>query len=111
MPKCRHEKVRNLVTMMAAQLKITRQSACKKSKGCNFDRAMENMMAMKNAVDSPLVQMEGSPLSCRFVIGQEKLINFDVVFMLYKFISTWYTVLVNVQNISLIPISLFSIIF
>lgn len=68
MPKCRHEKVRNLVAMMAAQLKITQESACKKSKGCNFDRAMENMMAMKNAVDSPLVQMEGSPLSCRFVI-------------------------------------------
>lgn len=79
MPKCRHEKVRNLVAMMAAQLKITQESACKKSKGCNFDRAMENMMAMKNAVDSPLVQMEGSPLSCRFVINQ--IINFNVVFI------------------------------
>ncbi|XP_061194923.1 uncharacterized protein LOC133203073 [Saccostrea echinata] len=64
MPKCRHKKIRNFVSMMAAELQITQEAACKKSKGCNFERAMENMMAFQNAVDSPLVQMQGSPLSC-----------------------------------------------
>lgn len=65
MQKCHHAKFRNLVSMAAAQLKITQEATCKKSEGCNFDRAMASMMAYKNAVDSPLVQMEGSPLSCR----------------------------------------------
>lgn len=55
MLKCRNEKVRNFVVMMVVQFKIIQEFVCKKLKGCNFDRVMENMRVMKNVVDFFLV--------------------------------------------------------
>ena len=61
--------------MVAAQLKLTQQAACEKSEGCNIERALESMIAFQNAMDSPLVQIQGSPLSCRLVTAIISLIN------------------------------------